>query len=177
MVKLAGSLICVVVPKPDIGGCRLCEALLTFGMERSIFVAQVVNVLRATKAVAEAKSTQWKALSALGILDGDGVGRNLMNHMADITEERVQRANEIPPTMHLSALGRSDERIDQAKQAVAVQARPQRLGMILVHPRGEFEEPGPQRAPRIYQLKPVSQSLLQHITKDLVTLLRREWRE
>lgn len=177
MVKLTGSEICVVVPKLDIGGRRPCEAKLTFGMERPVFVAQVVDVLRATKAVAEAKSTQWKALAGIGILDGDGVCRDLMNHVTDITEERVQRVDEIPPTMHLSALGRSDERIDQAKQAVAVQARPQRLGMILVHPRGEFEEPGPQRAPRIYQLKPVSQSLLQHITKDLVTLLRREWRE
>lgn len=177
MVKLTGSLICVIVPKPDIGGCRLCEALLTFGMERSIFVAQVMDVLRATKAVAEAKSTEWKVLFALGILDGDGVGRDLMNDVADITEERVQRANDIPPTMHLSALGRSDERIDQAKEAVAVQARPQRLGMFLVHPRRELEKLGPQRAPRIDQLKPVNQSLLQHITKDLVTLLRREWRE
>lgn len=177
MVKLAGSLICVVVPKSDVGGGRLCEAKLTFGMEWSMFVAQVVDVLRATKAVAEAKPSQRKLLFGLDFLYGDGVCRDLMNHVTDITEERVQRVDEIPPTMHLSALGRSDERIDQAKQAVAVQARPQRLGMILVHPRGEFEEPGPQRAPRIYQLKPVSQSLLQHITKDLVTLLRREWRE
>jgi hypothetical protein len=57
-----------------------------------------------------------------------------MNYMADLTEERAQRVDEIPPTIHLSALGRSDERIDEAKQAVAVQARPQRLGMVLVHP-------------------------------------------
>ncbi|RJK97411.1 hypothetical protein D3P06_16555 [Paracoccus aestuarii] len=177
MIKLAGSLICVVVPKSDIGGGRLCEAKLTFGMEWPIFVAQVMDVLRVTKAVAEAKSTQWKVLSGNGILYGDTVGRDLMNHVADITEERVQRANEIPPTMHLSALGRSDERIDQAKQAVAVQARPQRLGMFLVHPRGEFEEPCPQRAPRIDQLKSLDQGLLQHVTKDLVTLLRGEWRE
>lgn len=177
MVKLAGSLIRVVVPKSDIGDCRLCEAKLTFGIERPMFVAQVVDVLRATKAVAEAKSTQWKALPALGILDGDGMGRDLMNHVSDITKERVQRVNEIPSTMHLSALGRSDERIDQAKQAVAVQTRPERLCMILVHPRREFEEPGPQRTPRIDQLKSVNQSLLQHVTEDRVTLLRREWRE
>ncbi|SCY46818.1 hypothetical protein [Paracoccus tibetensis] len=177
MVKLAGSLICVIVPKLDVGGGRLCEAKLTFGMEWSMFVAQVMDVLRPTKAVAEAKPSQRKLLFGLGFLYGDAVGRELMNHVADITEERVQRLNEIPPTMHLSALGRSDERIDQTKQAVAVQARPQRLGMFLVHPRREFEEPGPQRAPRIDQLEPLDQGLLQHVTKDLVTLLRREWRE
>lgn len=166
-----------MVPKLNVGGGRLCEAPLTFGIERPMFVAQVVDVLRATKAVAEAESAQWKALSALGILYGDRVGRDLMNHVTDITEERVKRVNEIPPTMHLSALGRSDERIDQAKQAVAVQARPQRLGMFLVHPRRELEEPGPQRAPGIDQLKSLDQGLLQHVTKDLVTLLRGEWRE
>lgn len=135
MFKILGSLNRIIVPQPDIGGCRHCEANLACGIEWSIFVAQVVDVLRATKSVAEAKSTQWKALSGIGILYGDRVGGDLMNHMADITEDRAQRVNEIPPTMHLSALCRSDERIDQAKEAVAVQARPQRLGMLLVHPR------------------------------------------
>lgn len=57
MVKLDGSLSRVIVPKLDVGGCRLCEALLAFDMEWSIFVAQVEDVLRATEAVAEAKSS------------------------------------------------------------------------------------------------------------------------
>ena len=68
MVELFGSLICVIVPKPDIGGCRLCEAALAFGMEWPIFVAQVVDVLRAKEAVAEAKPSQRKLLLGFGFL-------------------------------------------------------------------------------------------------------------
>ncbi len=134
MVKLAGSLRRVVVPKPDVGSGRFCKALLAFGMEWSIFVAQVVDVLRATKAVAEAKSSQLKLLSGVGFLYGDGVGRELMNHVANVTEEWAQRIDEIPPSMHLSALSRSYERVDQTKQAVAVQARAQGFRLLLVHP-------------------------------------------
>ena len=134
MVKLAGSLRRVIVPKNNIGRGRLCEALLAFGMEWSTFVAQVVDVLRATEAVAEAKSSQLKLLSGVGCLYGDGVGRELMNHVANISEKRAQRVDEIPPSMHLSALSRSDERVDEPKQAMAVQARAQSFRLLLVHP-------------------------------------------
>ncbi|MFN3279611.1 MAG: hypothetical protein ACK41Y_14615 [Paracoccus hibiscisoli] len=134
MIKILGSLNRIIVSQPDIGGCRHCEAKLACSIEWSIFVAQVVDVLRTTKSAAEAKPSQMKVLFGVGLLYGDGVGRDLMNHVADITEERAQRVNEIPPTMHLSALCRSDERVDQAKQTVAVHARSQRFGMVLVHP-------------------------------------------
>jgi hypothetical protein len=56
VIKILGSLNRIIVPQPDIGGCRHCEAKLACGIEWSIFVAQVVNVLRATEAVGEAKS-------------------------------------------------------------------------------------------------------------------------
>lgn len=100
-----------------------------------------------------------------------------MNHVADITEKRAQRVDEIPPSMHRSALGRGDERFDEPKQAMAVQAGAQGFRLLLVHPRREFEELCPQRTLRIDQPEPVDQCLLQHITEDPVALLRWEWRE
>lgn len=56
MVITIDPFACVMIPKLDVVGCRFCEELLPFGMEWSIFVAQVVDVLRATEAVGEAKS-------------------------------------------------------------------------------------------------------------------------